>query len=81
MTVDPELRALIDHASEFVERAFKHQGVVHPMWIADTTDGRRLVVPPPVPFRDAGYKDLAVSIVRAVFTGQDVCRYVFLCES
>ena len=50
MIVDPELNKLLEHASMFVEQAYKHQGVIHPMWIAVDPAGKELVVPPPVPF-------------------------------
>jgi hypothetical protein len=79
--VDPELYELINDASAFVEQAFKHQGVIHPMWIAADRSGNQAVVPTPVPFVDQAAKDHAVRVVRAMFEFTSVTRYVFVCES
>jgi hypothetical protein len=81
MTPDPDLTALIEHASMLVERAFKHQGVVHPMWIADDQNGDRVVMPTPVPFVNHTAKDYAVMVVKAMFALTGVTRYVFVSES
>jgi hypothetical protein len=81
MTPDPDLKALLDHASMFVEQAFRHQGVIHPMWIAFDQSGKELVVPTPVPFVDQAAKDHATMVVRAMFAFTGVTRYVFVCES
>ena len=77
MIVDPELNKLLEHASMFVEHAFRHQGVIHPMWIAVDPSGKELVVPPPVPFVNQASKDYASMVVRAMFALSGVTRYVF----
>src|SRR3978361_2134996 len=81
METDRDLKRLLDHASMFVERAFRHQGVIHPMWIAVDPTGKELVVPPPVPFVSPDAKDYAAMFVRATFALAGVTRYVFVCES
>jgi hypothetical protein len=78
---DPDLVRLVDHPSMFVEHAFRHQGVVHPMWIAFDQSGKELVVPTPVPFVDHAAKEYATTVVRAMFALTGVTRYVFVCES
>ena len=81
MEPDPDLMRLLDHASMFVEHAFRDQGVVHPMWIAVDPTGKELVVPTPVPFVSPDAKDYASMVVRAMFALRGVTRYVFVCES
>jgi hypothetical protein len=81
MEPDPELVRLLDHASMFVEQAFRHQGVIHPVWIAVDPSGKELVVPTPVPFVSPAAKDYATIMVRAMFALSSVTRYVFICES
>ena len=81
MEPDPDLLRLIDNASMFVEQAFRHQGVILPMWIAVDPSGKELVVPPPVPFVNQEAKDYATMVVRAMFALTGVTRYVFVCES
>jgi hypothetical protein len=51
------------------------------MWVAVDADGRNVVVPPPVPFRDGNAKDLATAMVRAFFEIAGVTRYVFMTEA
>ena len=79
--VDPKLRELVEHASEFAERQFRKKGAVHPMWIALDRDGRRIVAPPPVPFGDQASKDFAVAAVRTLFELTGVESYVFVSEA
>jgi hypothetical protein len=81
MINDSELNKLITDASLFVEQAFKHQGVIHPMWIAVDRSGNQVVVPSPVPFISNAAKDYATLVVRAMFEFTGVTRYVFVCES
>jgi hypothetical protein len=81
MIIAPDLDKLINDASEFVEQAFKHQGVVHPMWIAVDRSGNQVVIPTPVPFVDHAAKDQATLVVKAMFELTGVTRYVFICES
>jgi hypothetical protein len=81
MESDPDLVRLLGHASMFVEQAFRHQGVVHPMWIAADPSGKELVVPTPVPFVNQAAKDYAAMFVRATFALACITRYVFVCES
>jgi hypothetical protein len=81
MIADPQLNKLIDDASMFVEQAFKHQGVIHPMWIAIDRSGEQVVDPSPVPFVNQAAKDRATMVVRAMFEFTGVTRYVFVCES
>jgi hypothetical protein len=81
MITDPELNKLITHASMFVETAFKHQGVIHPLWIAVDRAGNQVVVPPPVPFVNVEAKDYSTLVVRKMFEFTGVTRYVFICES
>lgn len=79
--IDPQLNDLLEHASMFVEKAFKHQGVIHPLWIAVDRSGGQVVVPPPVPFTTVASKDYATMVVRAMFEVTGVTRYVFVAES
>ena len=81
MIADPELNKLLEHASMFVEHAFRHQGRIHPMWIARDRNGRELIVPPPVPFVDLAAKDYATGVVRSMFAIAGVTRYVFVAKS
>jgi hypothetical protein len=67
--------------SILVEKAFRRDGFVHPVWFAVTRDGRHLIVPPPVKYSNPESKDLATSVVRAFFTINDVVSYVYAAES
>jgi hypothetical protein len=79
--IDPVLTALIDHASEFVEKRFRDVGRIEPIWIAVDQNGDQVAVPTPIPFVNPAAKDHATRIVRAMFVLTGVTRYVFVCES
>ena len=70
------LRDFIGNASDSIERVFRINGIIRPMWHAVTRDGDELVFPPPSPDKDA-----AVVMVRVLFELRDVVRYAFIDEA
>ena len=69
-------REFIEQASGGIDRVFRRNGILRPMWHAITRDGEELVFPPP-----CDDKDDAVMMVRALFELRDVVRYVFIDEA
>lgn len=72
---------LLATVSRLVEKAFRRDAFIVPVWFALTRDGRRLIVPPPVPYTDVAAKDLAAVMVRAFFEIEHVVSYVYAAES
>lgn len=70
------LRDFVESASRNIDKIFRKQGVVRPMWHAVTRGGDELVFPTPSPD-----KDTAVVMVRVLFELRDVVRYVFIDEA
>ncbi|HVG51623.1 MAG TPA: hypothetical protein VM867_08325 [Xanthobacteraceae bacterium] len=72
----PDLRALIEFASEQVEKLFRRQGVIYPMYHAVRTDGRHMVISPP-----STDKNLSVALIKAAFELHAIDHYVFCDEA
>jgi hypothetical protein len=77
-TTDPhiELRGMLDGASRWADGWFAQYGIINPMWHVALADGREMVLPSPHPD-----KDVAESLVRAVFKQLDVVRCIYVDEA
>ena len=71
------LRELIESANATAEPLFKNTGRLIPFWIAITRDGELMVIPAP----PTDSKDIAATLIRALFRDKDVVQYVSVCEA
>lgn len=71
-----ELKSLIEFASDQAEKFFRRQGVIYPMFHAIKTSGETMLVPSFAPDKDA-----SVALTKALFTLEDIDRYVFMDEA
>ena len=77
MMGEKELRAMLDHASQFCETIFAQKGEIAPMWHAVQSTGESFVeLHPSGPLG----KDLASAMIRAQFEILDVVRCIYLGE-
>lgn len=71
-----ELQKLISTASESIEKIFRKQGGLAPMYHAVKRNGTALIVPAMSDDKDEG-----VAMIKALFVIEDVVRYVFIDEA
>lgn len=71
-----DLRAMIEHASNWAEEQFVRNGEVLPMWHAVKSNGEHMIIP--APNTD---KDIAAMLVRALFELHDVVVCIFISEA
>lgn len=72
----PELRQMIDFASDFAAKLFEEEGEVDPMWHAVAGNGDHMILPAPV---GVGH-DESYMLIRALFEVREVTHYVSVAE-
>ena len=70
------LKELIQFASAQAETIFRRTGEVLPMWHAIKADGEQMIIPSP-----CEDKDMAVSLIKALFELESVETFVFMSEA
>lgn len=71
-----QLRSFVEAASAAIDKLFRRQGEIEPMYYCIKSDGSEFVLRPP-----PGDKDTSVLLARVFFEIEQVVRYVFIDEA
>jgi hypothetical protein len=70
------LEQMIEMTSTAAERMFARAGTVGPMWVVETRNGDRHIIPAP----EISNKDLMAELIRVLLADMDAVRVVFVDE-